>query len=160
VIGNYFISGPSSSGKFAGEFTDTDHIYQSDNYADIDRDGQLNGKLALPADFPKATIVPTATMTSPVPVTVDSAADAYHRVVAGAGDALHRDAIDARMIEQVKSLGKEGAIIHDPAEMGGFGQIKGGPVPSIPVADPTRIAPSGYTALEEYLNRLTTTGKP
>jgi hypothetical protein len=159
VIGNYFISGPSSSGTFAGEFTDTDHIYQSDNYADIDRDGQLNGKPALPADFPKATIVPAPTMTSPVPVTVDSASDAYHKVVGDAGDALHRDAIDRRLIGQIESLGKDGAIIHDPAEMGGFGQIKGGPVPNIPVADPTRLAPSGYTALEEYLDTLTTSGK-
>ena len=154
LIGNYFIKGPSSSNRFAGEFTETDLIFQSGNYVDLDRDGQLNGRLALPAEFPNATIVSAPAMHPPVPVTVDSATDACRKVLAAAGDALHRDAIDTRLIKQASSLGKIGAIIHDPADVGGFGKINGGPPRRNTITDPNGIAPSGYTKIEEYLNSL------
>jgi pectate lyase len=118
LVGNYFIKGPSSSNRFAGEFTATDHIYQSGNFVDLDRNGQLNGHLASPAEFPGATIVGAAAMHPAVPVTVDTAEVAFQKVIAGAGASLHRDRIDARLIEQAKSLGKAGEIIHRPAEAG------------------------------------------
>jgi pectate lyase len=154
LINNYFIRGPSSGDRFAGEFSATDHIFQSGNFVDLNRDGRLNGRSAVPADFPGATLIASPTMKPPVPVTVDSAADACKKVLAGAGDALHRDAIDLRLIQQAQSLGKLGAIIHDPASVHGFGEIKGGPAIRIPVTDPNRVMPSGYTAIEEYLNAL------
>ena len=43
-----------------------------------------------------------------VPVSLDSAAEACDKVLARAGDALHRDAIDTRLIQQARSLGKSG----------------------------------------------------
>jgi len=154
LINNYFIKGPSSSDRFAGEFFASDHIFQSGNYVDLNRDGQLNGRLAGAADFPEPTLIESPTQHPPVAVTVDSAADAFKKVIAGAGDSLHRDAIDTRLIQEVNSLGKSGAIIHDPAVVNGFGGIKGGATTKIPVADPNRTMPSGYTAIEEYLNAL------
>jgi pectate lyase len=154
LINNYFIKGPSSSDRFAGEFAATDHIFQSGNFVDLNRDGQLDGRLAGPEDFPGPTLIGSPTMKPPVPVTVDSAADAFEKVIAGAGDSLYRDAIDTRLIQEVNSLGKNGAIIHDPAVVHGFGEINGGPAIRIAVADPHRVMPSGYTAIEEYLNAL------
>jgi pectate lyase len=122
IIGNYFIAGPSSSTHFFGEFTATDHVYQSDNWADLDRDGTLNGRPAAGADFGVGENAPTLMDARVVPddsVTIDSAADAYQKVIAGAGDPLHRDKVDQRLIDDVTSLGKCGKVIHNPAEMGG-----------------------------------------
>ena len=154
LINNYFIKGPSSSDRFAGEFFATDHIFQSGNFVDLNRDGRLDGRLAMPADFPEPTLIGSPTMYPQTPVIVDSAADAFKKVIAGAGDSLHRDAIDTRLIQEVNSLGKIGAIIHDPAAVNGFGEIDGGRAIKISVTDPNRVMPSGYTAIEEYLNSL------
>jgi hypothetical protein len=154
LINNYFIKGPSSSNHFAGEFTATDHIFQSGNYVDLDRDGQLNGHLAQPADFPGATITTTRALSPPIPVTEDPAPTAYTKVLAGAGDSLHRDPIDTRLLDQLKSLGKSGAIIHDPREVGGFGEIPPAAPRAINITNPNQNLPSGYTKIEEYLNAM------
>lgn len=154
LINNYFIKGPSSGDHFAGEFTATDRIYQSGNYVDLNQDGKLDGRLATAADFSGPTLLPSATRKSPVPVTIDSAADACKKVFAGAGDSLHRDAIDSRLIAEAESLGQSGTIIHDPAQMHGFGQIDGGHANPISISDANRVMPSGYTAIEQYLNAL------
>jgi hypothetical protein len=177
VIGNYFIKGPSSGNHFVGEFKPTDQIYQSGNYADLDADGRLNGRPVVPADFGSQdgpTLVSAPTVVPPVTVIVVSAAEAYQKIVAGAGDSLHRDAVDRRLLDDLTSLGARGQTVHDPAEMGGFGEITGGkPAPTasgdgIPdvwktahgldphTADGNKInAASGRTELEEYLNWLT-----
>ncbi len=70
VINNYFIKGPSSGETFIGEFAATDKIYQSGNYADLDRDGQLNGRLITADEFVNATIVPTPFFQPQFPVTL------------------------------------------------------------------------------------------
>jgi hypothetical protein len=177
VIGNYFIKGPSSGAHFAGEFKSTDQIYQSGNYVDLDADGKLNGRPVTPADFGAQdgpTLLSTPTVLPPVPVAVLGAAEAYQKVVAGAGDSLHRDAVDRRLLDDLTSLGVRGQTVRDPEEMGGFGDIAGGKV--IPASggdgipdtwkvshglDPHAViankinALTGRTELEEYLNWLT-----
>jgi hypothetical protein len=45
VIGNYFIKGPSSNDRFAGQFYATDHVYQAGNFADLDADRLLQHAL-------------------------------------------------------------------------------------------------------------------
>ena len=118
LVGNYFIKGPSSSSdSFVGEFAATDHIYHSGNLVDLTPDGKLNGRPVIEADFHGATIVDKPW--SPVSPNVESAEAAYRNVVEGAGCSLHRDAIDMRLIEDVKSLGTRGAVISDPKEMTG-----------------------------------------
>jgi hypothetical protein len=110
---------------------------------------------------------------SPLPVKVMSAAEAYQKIVAGAGASLHRNAVDRRLIADLNLLGKGGQTVHDPAEMGGFGEIAGGKAPldtdgdGMPdawetahglnpkEADGNQLAASGRTQLEEYLNSLT-----
>ena len=128
VLGNYFIKGPASNDRFLSMFTSTDHVFQQGNLADLDRDGQLNGRPVVEADFGEADAKPTfvakAFLNPPVPVTLDPAAEAYRKVVADAGCSKRRDPVDARLIAQLTSLGKVGRIIRDEAEAGGLGELK------------------------------------
>jgi hypothetical protein len=45
-------------------------------------------------------------------------------VVAHAGCSLHRDSVDARLIDAVQSFGTRGKIIRGEAEAGGTGEWK------------------------------------
>lgn len=121
-IGNYLIAGPSAVDKFFTFYTNTDHAYQTGNMVDVNKDGQLNGRAVVNADF-QGTSPPTfetaAHSKPPVPVTVLSAEDAYARVVAQAGTCKHRDAVELRLIAQLTSLGTKGAIIADESDVGG-----------------------------------------
>ena len=175
LINNYFIKGPSSNDSFVGQFKPTDHIYQTGNWADLNRDGELNGRPVVSADFGSQdapTLVTAPTAIPRLSLMLDSAADAYQKIVSDAGCSLHRDAVDRRLIADLTSLGKRGQTIHDPVEMGGFGEIAGGPAPldtdgdgmpdvweaehhSNPKAfDANELVTSGRTRLEEYLNSL------
>jgi MYXO-CTERM domain-containing protein len=121
-VGNYLIAGPSAVDKFFTFYTDTDHAYQTGNMVDVNKDGQLNGRAVVNADF-QGTSPPTfetaAHSKPPVPVTVLSAEDAYARVVAQAGTCQHRDAVELRLIAQLTSLGTKGAIIANESDVGG-----------------------------------------
>ena len=171
IIGNYFIKGPSSSDTFAGEFAATDRVYVSGNFLSAGRTGALAGRPLAGPDFHGATIVDKPW--SALPAGVDSAKDAYRKVAAGAGCSLHRDAVDTRLIDDLTSLGLRGSVVSDPAEMGGFAEIRGGAsikdsnADGIP--DTWKLAhglnphnphealkadASGYTMLEVYLNSL------
>jgi hypothetical protein len=109
------------------------------------------------------------------PVEQHTAEEAYDLVLKYAGASLpKRDAIDARVIESVRT-GKprfEQGIINDPAEVGGYPEYQGGEAPAdadhdgmadawekehgldaADAADGAADADSdGYTNLEEYLN--------
>lgn len=127
VIGNYFIAGPDSRRHFVGEFKPTDQVYQSGNYADLNRDGRLNGRPVVADDFGAGEDAPTflaaAVFSGLSQVTVESAAAAYSNVVAQAGCSLHRDTVDRRLLADVQSLGRLGKTIRDPAAVGGFGEL-------------------------------------
>lgn len=123
AIGNYFIAGPNSGARAVGEFKATDHVFQKDNFADLDKDGKLNGRALTPADFGSGANAPTFAGTLTVApldgVTVEPASAALTNVLAGAGCSLHRDAVDARLIEAVNSWGVQGRIIRSEAEVAG-----------------------------------------
>lgn len=142
VVNNYFIKGPSSNDRFAGQFLASDHVYQAGNYADLDQDGRLNGQPVAAADFHRAdepaytlpTFEPAAALHPAIPVTTEAAAAAYARIVAGAGCSLRRDAVDLRLIEELTSLGRKGKTIPHTdllgeALAGGLGEVRGGPAP-------------------------------
>ena len=116
AVGNYFVAGPNSGSHAVGEFTRTDHVFQKDNFADLNKNGKLDGRAIVAVDFGSGENAPTfAKELTVVPltnVTVESAQAAFSNVLAHAGCSLHRDAVDARLIEQVKSLGERGEIIH------------------------------------------------
>ncbi len=176
MINNYFIAGPNSSDRFIAGFTATDHVYHRGNQADLDKDGKLNGRLVTDEDFiaAKATLLPAATHTAPVPVTLDVAEAALEKVLAGAGASLKRDAVDIRQIEQVKSFGKLGKIILRESDAGGQPVMKSNAAlpdsdrDGIPDAwetahgldprnpdDGRQIRSDGYSNLEHYINGLT-----
>jgi pectate lyase len=115
AVGNYFIAGPDSGPHFVGEFKATDHVFQKGNLADIDKDGKLNGREVVAADFGSGEGAPTIakefTVGPLTNVTVETASSALTNVLAQAGCSLHRDAVDARLIDEVKSYGKRGKII-------------------------------------------------
>jgi pectate lyase len=124
AIGNYFIAGPNSSARFTGEYKPTDHVYQKDNFADTDKDGKLNGRPVVAADFGSGdeapTLVDNLTVAPQIAVTIEPAQAAFSNVIAHAGSSLHRDAVDARLIDDVLSFGTRGKIIHDEAAAGGI----------------------------------------
>ena len=128
AIGNYFIAGPNSSSRFTGEYKATDHVFQKDNFTDMNKDGKLNGRLVVPEDFGKGDDAPTLetnlTVAPQIAVKIESAQDALAKVLANAGCSVHRDAVDTRLIDEVKSFGKLGKISHNEAEAGGTGELK------------------------------------
>jgi pectate lyase len=174
IIGNYFIKGPNTKhGPFA-RGNENSQVYARDNVCDDNLNGTLDGKPTSRADLGPVTVLKEP-FASPAesPVTIESAEAAYHHVVTEVGCSLHRDAVDARLIDDLTSLGKRGQIISAPEDVGGFGALKGGPAPKdsdgdgMPdewetahglnphdPADAQRLDPSGYTMLEMYLNSL------
>ena len=124
AIGNYFIAGPDSGSHFTGEYKATDHVFQKDNFADTDKNGILNGRPVVAADFGSGAEAPTLmtnlTVAPQIAVTIETAQAALSNVLAHAGCSLHRDAVDARLIDAVQSFGARGKIIHDEAEAGGL----------------------------------------
>jgi hypothetical protein len=94
----------------------------------MDKDGRLNGRLVVPADFGSGDEAPTLaadyTVAPLANVTVEPAAVALTNVLAQAGCSLRRDSVDARLIDAVRSYGARGKIIRSEAEASGIGEIK------------------------------------
>jgi hypothetical protein len=128
VVGNYFIAGPDSGSHFVGEFKATDHVFQKDNLVDAEKDGKLAGRIVVAEDFGAGDNAPTFVAHLSVGpltnVSVESTPAALSNVLAQAGCSLHRDAVDARLVDAVKSFGTRGKIIHNEAEAGGVGEWK------------------------------------
>ena len=176
IVGNYFISGPSSTDSFLSMFSATDHVYHKDNYTDLNKDGKLNGRLITDEDFirEKATLLKEPTLLLKSNVKISTAAEACKAVMTEAGSSLKRDAVDSRIIGYYKSLGKAGQIFKTETDAGGQPvqkEIKSTLADSdhdgLPdnwekknkldrndAADAVRITASGYTNLELYLNSL------
>ena len=175
VVANYFIAGPNSGKNFVGEFAPTDHVYQRDNFTDMNKDGVLNGRPVLDTDFVsrKATVVSAPQNQSDKNYQLQTAQQAYETVVWGVGASLHRDAVDERIIGYLTSLGKSGQIFHTEAEAGGQPTIapakaaKDSDGDGIPdgyenshqlnaktAADGAQKTASGYSNLEVYINSL------
>ena len=116
AIGNYFIAGPNSGAHAVGEFTATDHVFQKDNLVDSNKDGKLDGRALVDADFGSGPNAPTfmkeLTVGPLTNVSVEPAQSGLSNVLAQAGCSLHRDAVDVRLVDAVKSFGKRGEIIH------------------------------------------------
>jgi hypothetical protein len=176
LVGNYFIKGPSSSDAFIGEFTKTDRTYQAGNFLDDNKNGKLDGRAVTRADFERvnATIEEQPFAKPEVPVHVDPAEKIVELIAAQAGDSLCRDAVDARLVGDLRSLGTRGKTIADESEVGGLPPVVEGKAPldsdgdGIPDAwetkhrldlhdpsDARKLDASGYTNLEVYLNELT-----
>jgi len=177
LINNYFIAGPDSSvASFIGEFTKTDHTYQSGNLLDSNRNGKLDGHPVTQDDFEhaKADVVEKPFANPDVPVHVDPVEKIVDLIARQAGDSLCRDAVDTRLVNQLLSFGAQGKLIDDETQVGGHPatieakppidsdgdgipdawEIKHHLDPHNP-ADAQKLDPnSGYSYLELYLNEL------
>lgn len=125
LINNYFIAGPDGNSKYS-QWTSTDHLYQSGNLLDSNRDGVLNGAPYTNTDCTNMVsphFAPTATLT------VETAEQAYEDVARQAGCSRVRDAHDARLIKQLRSLGTLGSSIDSEEDVGGIGTLDGGTAP-------------------------------
>jgi hypothetical protein len=155
VVNNYFIAGPSTAKGRPFELgTPTDKVYSAGNFLDTNMNGILDGRPVTDEDLGHITVQKEPF--SKLELQIDSAADACAKVVAGAGCSLHRDAIDQSLIDQVKSLGKDGKIISDVKEIGGPGEIQGGQATKevLKLNDAGIVNQQGYTQLEVFLNGL------
>lgn len=105
------------------------------------------------------------------PVTTHTAEEAYRLVLEHAGASHRRDAVDERIIADVRN--RTGGLINSQAEVGGWPELKSTPAPvdsdhdGMPdawekshglnpndPADGKMIAKDGYSNLEHYLNSL------
>ena len=170
---NYFIKGPNSSAQpFSGGNANF-NIYASNNYYDANLDGVLNGSV-----LSQASYGPVTWKTTPFPyptVTQMTPQAAYNYVIANAGYSKSRDKTDARLLQELQSVGTMGQTISNEnnAPMNGVGTISGGTAPADSdndgmandweiaagtnpnVADNNgNIDGDGYTNLEEYLNYM------
>ncbi|CAG8982218.1 hypothetical protein HYALB_00003655 [Hymenoscyphus albidus] len=175
IIGNFFISGPSTS---ATAFTRGNADFKGfvdGNLFDSDKDGTLNGVLlsAESANFGGMSIAPTR-FDYPAPAKILTAQEALDLALKSVGTSLARDSVDKQLIDEVKSFGKVGELISDEnaSPMSGPGTIAPGTVAvdtdgdGIPdaeetklgtdpnVADSMTIAANGYTNLENWANSL------
>jgi len=175
-VGNVYLTGPSSKGKFAFEESNPG---SRAFFAGNTMNGQLpadpwtlvrphaqNLPGGLPAGYKLAAALPFA------PVKVDAPDLTLALVLAGAGASLVRDAVDERFIADVRQ--RRGKLINSQTEVGGWPALKSTSTPldsdgdGMPDAwelaqglnpqdasDAARVdATSGYTNLERYLNGL------
>ena len=175
-VGNYLRPGPSSKAPkpiTVGHPSDLTYFI---------RDNIIEGNDALIADNTqffttvefegKREVKIADTPFAAPPVKTVAAKDALELVLATVGASLPvRDAVDARLVNHVRT--RTGKLIDSQAEVGGWPELKSGPLPvdtdndGIPdawetshglnpqdPADAAAIAKSGYTNVEEYLNSL------
>jgi pectate lyase len=111
-----------------------------------------------------------------MPIKQQTAEEAYSSVLAHAGCSLKRDAVDARIIEEVRNgtatYGDDG-IIDSQTDVGGWPELKSTTAPTdtdhdgMPdeweirknldpknADDRNNVAADGYTMLEKYLNSI------
>lgn len=127
IIGNYFISGPSTSVHAFTRGNSQFKAYVEKNLYDNDKDGVLNGvELGASSSNYGGVAIQKSKFDFPAPTKILSAADALRYITDSVGASLVRDAVDKALIAQLQSYGKSGGTISDEATMGGVGNINGG----------------------------------
>ncbi|KAI9155561.1 putative pectate lyase C [Paramyrothecium foliicola] len=174
IINNYFISGPSTSVTAFTRGNANFRGYVKNNFYDSNRNGALDGSALCESTTCYSNMaIQTTPFAYPGPAKLLSPQDAVTTVLDGVGASRKRDAVDAKLVAEVRSWGKSGKLISDEASMGGPGTIAGGSAPTdtdgdgIPDAwesanglnpndasDGMKIASNGYANLENYVNSL------
>ncbi|KAL3421104.1 pectate lyase [Phlyctema vagabunda] len=131
IMGNYFISGPSTSVTAFTRGNANFNGYVLNNYYDPGRDGTLDGTILGASSSNYGGMVLVATRYNYPPVArLLTAPDAVTYVTTYAGASKVRDSIDTRLVAEVRSWGKTGELISDEtaSPMNGPGTIAGGTV--------------------------------
>ncbi|CAE6507039.1 unnamed protein product [Rhizoctonia solani] len=132
IMNNVFISGPSTSVSPFTRGNANFHTYVQRNYYDPNQNGVLDGwELSQSTDNYSGVDFQATRYNYPTVNTLLSPLDAYAKVIAGVGASKSRDNVDTLLINQVKSLGKSGALISDEAvsPWSSGGPIAGGTAP-------------------------------
>jgi hypothetical protein len=174
-VGNYLVAGPSTPSSkrnraFNGGSTST-QIYQSNNAIDSNLNGAHDGQ-----DTQWSMFIGSYTRQQPgrfsfAQVATDDAPTAYERVLNLAGHSLVRDAVDTRIISEVRNEG--GHHIDSENQVGGWPALNSLTPPvdtdqdgipdawendhglnALDPADGAAITTTGYSNLELYLNDL------
>lgn len=189
IRNNYFKAGPDSKRKETllmayGKGDKLGKFYLNGNVMENNKpltDNNAIGTRGEDEDDDVTTALIAAPHTDITPFELESAENAFEKVLASAGASLHRDATDLRIVNEVKSgiptyKGSKSAyagIIDSQNDCGGWPVLKSGETPQdtdgdgIPDAwekkhglnpedgtDAVKIAPSGYTWIEEYCHSL------
>ena len=135
-VGNYFKAGPSASDAVRGYAfsarTFHTKLYLADNFLFGNPEKSTHNWLLVRkwGDY-DGTVRETNCVQEPFPapqITLDPAQVAFEKVLAGVGATLpKRDSVDTRVTEQVRS--GTGRIIDSQKEVGGWPDLKQGPVP-------------------------------
>ena len=129
IVGNYFISGPSTSVTAFTRGNENFKGYVEGNFYDSNRDGTLDGtEQGASSSNYGGMVIQTAKFPFPAPEKTLSAEDALRLAESSVGASKVRDVVDTRLIEELKSYGKTGELISDEnaSPMAGPGTIDGG----------------------------------
>ncbi|QRV75869.1 pectate lyase [Ceratobasidium sp. AG-Ba] len=133
IMNNVFISGPSTSVSPFTRGNANFHTYVSRSYYDPSKCGVLDGwELSQSTDNYSGVDFKSTRYNYPTVKTLLAPLDAYAKVVVSVGASKVRDNVDAQLINQVKSLGKSGALISDEtvSPWNSAGPIAGGIAPT------------------------------
>jgi hypothetical protein len=129
IVGNYFVSGPSTTVSAFTRGNANFKAFVSGNVYDSDKNGALNGvQLASTSANYGGLAVQSTKYAYPAPAKILSAADAITLATKSVGASKVRDAVDKRLIAELQSYGKLGQLISDEnaSPMNGPGTIAGG----------------------------------
>jgi hypothetical protein len=129
IVGNYFISGPSTSATAFTRANANFKGYVEANFHDSNRNGAIDGtELGVSSTNYGGINIQTTKFSFPSPERVLSAADALTLAEKSVGASKVRDAVDERPLAELKSYGKMGELINDEtaSPITGPGTIDGG----------------------------------
>jgi hypothetical protein len=129
IVGNYFISGPSTSVTAFTRGNANFKGFVSGNFYDSNKNGQLDGvEIGASSSNYGGMVIQSTKFAFPAPAKIMTASEALTYVQNSAGASKVRDAVDKRLIEELTSWGKSGQLISDEngAPMNGPGTIAGG----------------------------------
>ncbi|MBI4624107.1 MAG: pectate lyase [Verrucomicrobia bacterium] len=175
-VANYLRPGPSSRARTpitVGNPSDLQYFIRDNIIEGNDALTAENAKFFSAVEFEGRRQVQTVGQPfAAPPVKTVSAQEALELVLATVGASLPvRDAVDARLVNHVRT--RTGKLIDSQTEVGGWPELKSGPLPAdtdndgIPdswetprglnprdASDAATLAQSGYSNIEEYLNHL------
>jgi hypothetical protein len=129
IVGNYFISGPSTTVTAFTRGNSNFKGYVEGNFYDSNRDGKLDGtELGVASSNYGGMNIQTSKFSFSGPERTMTANEALEFVQERVGASKVRDAVDERLVAEVKSFGKMGQLISDEnaSPMSGPGTIDGG----------------------------------